>query len=393
MVVTSFQTAALPQLIFGAGRYTELPSLIKRYGRRVLLVTGKRSFDAAEALLTAFEREGIEYDRVMISGEPSPADIDSAVQAYPLADVVVGIGGGAVIDAGKAISAMLPTQQPVKRFLEGVGDLRPSGEKVPYVACPTTAGTGAEVTKNAVITEVGPQGFKKSLRHDRYVPDAVLIDPILARSCPADVTAACGMDALTQLLEAFVSTQASVFTDTFARSGLASAARSLRRAVSHPDDLNARSDMAWAAYTSGVSLAHAGLGVVHGLASPIGGFYSIPHGVVCGTLLPSATAINVEWLAQHDPEGVAIAKHAEVAALFGCASRDPVEASHALVDVLAQLKRDLSIPDLSTWSVGAEPRILDKAGLKNNPAPLDRESIARLLVNAGALVGDRAEDR
>ena len=383
MTIKSFRTATLPQLIFGVGHIKQVAKIARQHGTLALLVTGRRSFVAAHSLLEALDYEGVKYKQVTIEGEPSPSQIDAIVAQHPHMEVVIGLGGGAVIDAGKAISAMLPIQQPIKQFLEGVGDQKPPGLKVPYIACPTTAGTGAEVTKNAVITEVGPNGFKKSLRHDHYIPNVVVIDPALACSCPPDVTASCGMDALTQLLEAFVSTASNPFTDAFARSGLKAVARSLSRAVTHPNDLEARSDMAWAAYASGVSLAHAGLGIVHGLASPIGGYYPIPHGVVCGTLLPAATQENIRWLLEHDPDGEALAKHIEVASLFGHHTLDKIDTSYALADTFQKFKEAFAIADLSHWSVGVETRILDKTGLKNNPAQLNREEITHLLIQAG----------
>ena len=379
----AFQTARLPPLTFGSGSLSEVATIAARFGRSALLVTGQRSFQSAQPLLQDLDRAGVSYTHVVISGEPSPDQVDRAVTRNPDAEMVIAIGGGAAVDAGKAISAMLPLQAPVKRYLEGVGDREPPGLKVPYIACPTTAGTGAEVTKNAVITEVGHEGFKKSLRHDAYIPDAIVIDPALAVSCPANVTAACGMDALTQLLEAFVSTAASPFTDSFARSGLTAVTRSLKRAYESPRDVDARSDMAWGAYASGVALAHAGLGVVHGLASPVGSFYPIPHGVVCGALLPAATSVNVRWLIDHDPEGVALQKHAEVAQLFGHHGLSVAEASLALVESLERLRSELKIPLLSDWSVSVEDRIVSRAGLKNNPARLTRDDIAELLREAG----------
>ena len=380
-----FQVASLPQLVFGVGKIKEVASLARAYGQTALLVTGQRSFKAATPLIDALTLEGLSFKRVSISGEPSPTQIDTIVSEHPKVDVVIGLGGGAVIDAGKAISAMIPLQQPIKSFLEGVGDQVPSGIKVPYIACPTTAGTGAEVTKNAVITQVGKTGFKKSLRHDHYIPNAVVIDPGLACSCPADVTAACGMDALTQLLEAFVSTKANPFTDALAWSGLQAAAQSIEKVVFSPNNLEARSNMAWAAYTSGVSLAHAGLGIVHGLASPIGGYYSIPHGVVCGTLLPAATKMNVNWLIKHEPSGQALEKHARVASLFGYDHLNGQEAALALAEHFDSLKKRFKIPNLSKWSVGVEQRILDRTGLKNNPALLNQQDIATLLINAGVV--------
>ena len=181
-----------------------------------------------------------------------------------------------------------------------------------------------------------------------------------------------------------MSPSASPLTDGVARSGLVSAARSIRRVVEQPESVDARADMAWAAYASGVALAQAGLGIVHGLASPLGGFYPIPHGVVCGTLLPAATRVNVRELLRREPGGVALEKHAEVAQLFGIRESSVDRSCEALVHQLESLKADLGIPDLSAWGIGVEDRILDGAGLKKNPVALERSHIAEILQGAGA---------
>src|SRR5689334_12763684 len=200
--MVSFQFSVTPQLHFGAGKISMLPSLAKHYGKRVLLVTGAKSFmqsaHGADAV-RSLEALGGTVVHAVIAHEPSPVLIDTIVmeQQAP-ADVVIAIGGGSVLDAGKAISAMLPLREPVKNYLEGVGTKSHSGVKVPFIAVPTTAGTGSEATKNAVLSEIGESGFKKSLRHDNFVPDVALIDPELTYSCSPETTAASGMDAFTQ---------------------------------------------------------------------------------------------------------------------------------------------------------------------------------------------------
>jgi alcohol dehydrogenase len=386
--MTSFTLEPMPKLLVGSGRVAEAAKLASAHGRRVLLVTGERSFANASALVDALDQGAFKVQRVVIDQEPTPAMVDAAVANHPDAEVVIAVGGGAVVDAGKAISAMLPIAEPVKDYLEGVGDKVSSGLKRPFIACPTTAGTGAEATKNAVLSEVGSDGFKKSLRHDRFVPDAVILDPDLMVGCPPDITAACGMDALTQLLEAFVSPQASAATDALARSGLRAVADSLLHVCGDGhNDLSARQNMGWGAFCSGVCLAHAGLGIVHGFASPIGGFYPIPHGVVCGTLLPAATSVNVhKMLADPTTHARALSKHAEVGRLLsGDTDTDDPTACHRLIETLQEWKRHLAIAPLSDYGIGVEDRILDGTGLKNNPVQLDRAALSQILIESGAV--------
>jgi alcohol dehydrogenase len=397
----SFLFAGMPKLVFGVGRITEAATLAATFGQRVLLVTGRRSFDLAAApLLAAFAAANLTITRCVIDQEPSPSMIDAAAALDPHAQVVIAVGGGAVIDAGKAISALLPLQhptpRPVRDLLEGVGTIPAPGLKVPFIACPTTAGTGAEATKNAVLSEVGPQGFKKSLRHDRYIPDAVIIDPALAVACPPDVTAACGMDALTQLIEAFTSPFASLATDAFARSGLCAAAAALLPVCGPAaQDPNLRGLMAWAAFCSGVALAHAGLGVVHALASPLGGLYKIPHGVVCGALLPASTEANIRHLQRTQSNPDALRRYAEVGRLLSGlpASTPDADANEALIATLYGWCARLAIPSLCAFDVEALPQTLHAVNLRSNPAPLTRAEVAHILLRAGARLPDDATAR
>jgi alcohol dehydrogenase class IV len=299
-------------------------------------------------------------------------------------DAIIAVGGGSVIDTGKAVSAMVPSEGSIQDYLEGVGDKTPNGEKVPLYAAPTTAGTGTETTKNAVISKVGEGGFKKSLRHDNYVPDVAVVDPELTRSCPMDVTAASGMDAITQLLEAFVSTTASPMTDALVMTGLMTAGRSFERAVKAGDsDIEARKDMSYAATMSGLGLANAGLGIVHGFASSIGGMHPIPHGTVCGTLLSAATEVIIDKLFNLEEENnTALLKYAEAGKYLSLRDYGTVDDNcKALVDILARWTEEFSLDRLGTYGITEAdiPLICDKTGRKNTPVDLDTEDLVEIL--------------
>ncbi len=300
-MVNSFQFSRLPLIYFGNGKISGLPEIIRRFGATIILVTGKRSFldsDIARILLQELEQAGIKYHSALITGEPSPEIIDYTVKRLNKEPVnaVVAIGGGSVIDAGKAISAMMHTTGSLQDFLEGVGTKDYSGVKIPFIAVPTTSGTGSEATKNAVISRIGKNGFKRSLRHDNLVPDIALVDPGLTTSCPPEITAASGMDCFTQLTEAYLSDKSCEYTDALALEGIKAVKSSLTQAFVNGQDIEARTGMSFAALTSGICLANAGLGVVHGFASSIGGMYNIPHGLVCGTLMASSNEVIVARL-------------------------------------------------------------------------------------------------
>ena len=329
----------------------------------------------------------LEVNIFSVDGEPSPGLVDSVVNSYRdrAVQAVLAVGGGSVLDAGKAVSAMLLQQGSVVDYLEGVGSGAPhSGRKVPFVAVPTTSGTGSEATKNAVLSEVGPQGFKKSLRHDNFVPDVAVLDPELTVSCPPEVTAACGMDAFTQLLESYVSSGASPMTDALAWSGLESVAACLIPACTdRAHDLAVRAGMAYGALLSGMTLANAGLGLVHGLASTVGGSFDIPHGVVCGTLMGAANAATIEKLRRTSPPSQgALARYARVGALLsgreGC---DMETGCRLLVETLDSWTDQLNLPKLGRY--GVEDADLDAiaagSGNKNNPVALEPGEIRKVL--------------
>jgi alcohol dehydrogenase class IV len=219
-MIPSFNFARIPYIIFGAGKLRELYNIIPKFGNNILFVLGGSSlkqYGKWDEISSILEDKSINFFSISVPSEPSPALIDEYANEFRNKDIdlVIGIGGGSVTDAGKAISAMIPKADSIKNYLEGIGNKTHDGRKIPYIAIPTTSGTGSEATKNAVISEVGPNGFKKSLRHDNLIPNVALIDPELMISCPMSITAACGMDAFTQLLEAYVSTKVNPITDVF----------------------------------------------------------------------------------------------------------------------------------------------------------------------------------
>jgi len=301
-IFPNFNFAKIPFVSFGAGKIKELVKISQKFGRNCILLTGKSSLKKSKILdkiLLDFESAKIKIYHEIIENEPSPVLIDNIVNKYRDLNIelIIGIGGGSVLDSGKAVSAMLKEKESVENFLEDVGTKTPSGNKIPYIAVPTTSGTGSEATKNAVLSKVGKNGYKKSLRHDNYIPDYAIIDPELIISCPSNITASCGLDAFSQLLESYVSTNANPLTDTLAITGISLIIENLKGAVFQGfNDINIRAKMAYASFLSGITLANAGLGIVHGFASSIGGMYEIPHGVICGTLLASANRITIELL-------------------------------------------------------------------------------------------------
>ena len=387
--ITSFIFARMPEIHFGAGMLSRLPALIALRGKRVLLVTGSSSFRRSthcERLMAALDAAGITVFQVSVSGEPSPAFVDETVARYrsESLDWVVSIGGGSAIDAGKAISAMLPSGDSVVEYLECKDIRKHDGRKTPFIAIPTSSGTGAEATKNAVLSDIGRSGYKSSLRHDQFVPDIALVDPELTLSCSPEVTAACGLDALTQLLESYVSIKASPMSDALALSGLEHVAAGFLPSVENgANDIDARGHMAYGAMLSGVTLANAGLGVVHGYAGPLGGFHPIPHGVVCGTLIGEATRMTIEELFKAPEQNqLALRKYAKAGAVL--ARKHPVSLQHdcdLLVSTLTEWIERTRIPRLGRYGIGEADfaAILDKTNGKNSPAALSREQMAAIL--------------
>jgi len=392
MSTAAFSVARLPEIRFGAGRITETAEVLAQFGRKALLVTGGRSFVSTlqwKALQDGLAARGIAWETLQVTQEPSPELVDAAVARFRNSgiDVVAGIGGGSVLDAAKAIAGLLVPGNSVMDHLEGVGRGVPyAGPALPFVAVPTTAGTGSEATKNAVLSIQGSDGFKKSFRDDALVARVAIVDPELLASCPKDLIAANGMDAFTQLLESYVSTNASAFTDALALSGLKAFRDGFWAAweAGHPRQQEGYAGIAYASLMSGITLAQAGLGAVHGLASPLGAFFPIPHGVVCGTLVSEATACNVRALRERASQSPALKKYADVGRLLAAPQADDTEACDALVEHLHAWTERLRLPRLQAFGVTAADvgRIVQGSrggSMRTNPLVLDDEELAGLL--------------
>jgi len=390
----SFAVARLPRIEFGRGVLAHLPEIMAGYGRKALIVTGEESFTASpgwEGLQQGLRRQGLGWRLLRVKGEPSPVLVDAAVQAHggDAVDVVVGIGGGSALDAAKAIAGLLRVGGSVMDYLEGVGaELAYRGPATPFSAVPTTAGTGSEATKNAVLSVRGEEGFKKSFRDEQLVAQYALVDPDLLASCPPPVIAANGMDALTQLLESYVSLKAGTFTDALAQDGLRAVRHGLLRWYEEGAAAGeAQAQMAWAALASGITLAQCGLGSVHGLASPLGAFYPIPHGVACGTLVAAATAVNIAALRAREPDNPALGKYAHAAELLHGRHFPSREAAwEALEALLDDWTRHLELPPLCRYGLDEQglARVVANArgsSMKTNPIVLSDEEIRTILLH------------
>jgi alcohol dehydrogenase class IV len=405
----SFAVAGLPRLLVGPGRVAELPAVVASFGSRALLVTGAGSFRESAAwdpLVAGLAAAGVTWDHLAVAGEPSPDAVDRAVAARRAAppDVVVGIGGGSALDAAKAIAGLLRSGTSALDHLEGVGrGLHYPGPATPFVAVPTTAGTGSEATKNAVLSgrlpgaatggaAPGTPPFKKSFRDESLVARVAILDPDLLVGCPPPVIAGDGMDAVTQLLEAFTSTGASPFSDAISRAGLAAAAGALARwhdaalAGAAPEETAAdRAAMSWAACCSGIALANAGLGAVHGIVAALGARYPVPHGVGCGILLAATTRANIAALAERAAASPALGRYAEAGRILAGDPTLPAGAARAaLVATLDGWTVALAIPRLVSFGAvpGDLPALVAESrgsSMKTNPIALTDIEIAGIL--------------
>jgi alcohol dehydrogenase class IV len=386
-MISPFQHKPMPHIHFGAGKIVDIASLADGYGiRRVLLVCGNQTatrHDRWQEMVAEFEKRCLSISYGIVSSEPRPGDIDALVTAHRLRgiEMVIAIGGGSVLDAGKATAAMLCETEPVARFLEGVGDLLVSGRSLPFIGVPTTAGTGSEATSNAVIGERGVNGYKKSLRHDAYIPTAAVIDPELTIPCPPAITAACGMDCFTQLVEGYLSSRATPFTDAIALSGIQAVARSLLIATDDGQNLSARADMAYGALCSGLVLLNSGLGLVHGLAPLIGSRCAISHGVVCGALMAPVNEATVKRLTTTQPPPETLHKYGVLGRIFSLrGNQSEAYYQKTFIDTLYRYHEYLGLVHPSGWELSEDDIVwlCRNASHKNHPITLSSADIAEI---------------
>lgn len=383
---TSFEFATAQQIIFGAGKANAICALAKELGKRALVVSGT-SNPRAQELLETWRGQGIVAAHIVVKREPTVADVVSAVDTSTesACDMVIAIGGGSVIDTGKAIAALIANPGEPLDYLEVVG--RGKALKIasaPLIAAPTTAGTGAEVTRNAVLS-VPEKQVKVSLRSPTMLPRIALVDPELTHSLPPPVTASTGLDALTQCIEPYVSNQANPITDGIACQGIQKAAHSLLLAYQDGADAEARSEMALASLCGGMALANAKLGAVHGFAGVLGGMYPIPHGVACARLLPYVMAHNVAAISSRAAESPYLARFDQVAQWLtgnsAAGAQDGVEWLQSLCDKLA-------IPPFNEFGVKAADfdEIIAKSkvasSMKGNPIVLSDDELRQILIDA-----------
>lgn len=381
-MAATWEFATAGRIVFGPGAASQIAPAARQFGKRALLVTGRKPRQAAR-IVADLHAAGVGCSPYATEGEPTldtvRAGVDTARREG--CDFVIACGGGSAIDAGKAIAAMLSNPGDVLDYLEVIGRGQPlQAPPVPFIAVPTTAGAGSEATRNAVLQSPA-HGVKASLRSPLMLPRLAVVDPELSLSVPPEVTAATGLDALSQLLEPFVSARANAMTDMLCREGLRRAGRALRRAFLDGSDLQARTDMAFASLLSGMALANAGLGAVHGFAAPIGGAFPAPHGAVCAALLEPVTRVNLRALREREPGHPALAKYEEAAALLDPGARSAGD----LARWLAQICADLRIPRLSAYGIrgGDVPSLCEKAArassMKGNPIQLLDNELEEIL--------------
>ncbi len=381
-----FEFATAGRIVFGPGMLKQIGELAGSMGRRALLVTSSPGA-RHESLIEKLHAYGVQYSIFPIAGEPTT---DLARAGLEMAgrtgcDLIIGFGGGSALDAGKAIAAMLTNDGDLLDYLEVIGKGRTiTKPSAPYIAIPTTAGTGTEVTRNAVLASPEHK-VKVSLRSPHMLPRIALVDPELTFSLPPPVTASTGLDALTQLIEPYVALKAGPMTDPLCREGIRRAARSLRRAYENGSDAQAREDMALASLFGGLALANAGLGAAHGFAAPIGGMFPAPHGAVCARMLPRVMEANIGALRQRLPQSNVLERYDEIAKIL---TRDPGAVASDGVTWVYSLCQALQSPPLSSYGIRPEhvSLLVEKAAVASsmqaNPVRLTSAELESILKSA-----------
>ena len=382
MTLSSFRFATAGEIRFGRGVATGAVRDLAGMHERTMLVTGADSA-RADWLLCGLKEAGIAVTIFPIPGEPTLAMIEDGIARGREADAgaVIAVGGGAAIDAGKAIAALVPATRPVTDHLEIVGKGLPlDAAALPCAALPTTAGTGAEVTRNAVIA-VPEHHRKVSLRDSRILPRLAIVDPLLTDSCPRKITLTSGLDAVTQVIEPYISTRANPMTDALCRAAIPAGLAALAALMTDPDDTDARDRMAWVSLCVGLALANAGLGVVHGLAGPLGGLSGAAHGAICGALLPHGLAANAAACSDR----AVMARIGEIETWIAAALGGPKAAA---LTTLADWSCTAGLPGLDALGItaGARAAAADAAAasssMKANPAALDKAQLSAIMALA-----------
>lgn len=384
--MNSFNFASTPKIIFGSEKLKELPQLLSKYNS-ILLLCSNSFIKTSKYKNLLHELKNKNVYSFTVIGEPTPQLVDNIASYYKVKniEIVISIGGGSVLDCGKAVSAMMTVSDNVLNYLEGFEIKKHPGTKLPFIAIPTSSGTGSEMTKNAVLRSVSDNGFKKSLRHDNFIPDIAIIDPTLTLSCPKNITAYCGLDALTHLLESYLSTNASPMTDALAISGIEYFSNSfIDTCFNGYENLKSREDMAYTSMLSGICLANAGLGTVHGFASSLGGFFKIPHGVVCATLLPPCTKYTIDRLIENEYDNLVYLKKFQKVGeiLSNKKSTSIYEGCNLLIDILYNYLEELNIEKLSHYGVTESDfnKIVKNTSNKLNPISLSDEDLYNILL-------------
>lgn len=382
----SFEFATAGRILFGAGAVNEVGPLARQFGSRVILITG-RSPGRTTRLEPSLSGAQIQVQRFALQGEPTVSEVVEAarVASETRCSVVIGCGGGSAMDGAKAVAALMSNPGDPMDYLEVIGRGQPlQHPSFPCITIPTTAGTGAEVTRNAVLAAT-THGVKVSLRSAWMLPRVAIVDPQLTYDLPRGLTATTGMDALTQLIESYVCNRANPLTDGYCLDGLRRIARSLEKACSHPNDPSAREDMALAGLLSGLALANAGLGAAHGFAGPMGGAFKAPHGAVCAALLPTVMEANIQALRLRFPNSLSLSRFRYIARLLSGKEDAGADASVAWV---RELSHKLDLPRLRDFGVRHEhfPSLIERAAqsssMKANPVVLTAAELRGILDRA-----------
>jgi alcohol dehydrogenase class IV len=381
-----FEFATATRIIFGLGTLGEVGSIAAAMGDRALLVTG-RSKERVKPLERILGSHGVAHAIFSVSGEPTITAVQEAIEVAKRerCGFVVGFGGGSTLDTAKAVAALITNGGELLDYLEVIGLGKPiTRPSAPLIAIPTTAGSGAEATANAVIAS-REHRVKASLRSPVILPRLALVDPALTCPLPSSITATTGLDALTQLIEPFVSNKANPLTDGLCREGMNRASRSLRRACDQGDDVAAREDMACASLFGGLALANGKLGAVHGFAAPFGGMFPGPHGAICARLLPYVMSMNIRALKQREPDNPALPRYDETAKILTGLSRAGAEDGITWVEELCS---HLRVPPLATWGLQKEDFSLlirnatAASSMQGNPVKLTHEEMEGILMRA-----------